>query len=196
MARTKGSKNKKKKGIIINCNNCNKEVYAETSRIVRKKFCSMSCRTSFNRRGKKNTIISNEKNRLSHLGRKYTFEHCKAISEALKGKSNGRFGEKHPFWIKDRSLLKDDHRNRGGQLHREWSNDVKKRDNFKCRINNQDCEGRIEAHHILGWTEYPELRYEINNGITLCHAHHPRKRAEEKLLIPEFQRLVEVSLSN
>ena len=63
---------------------------------------------------------------------------------------------------------------------------VLKRDNFKCKIGNKDCIGRIEAHHILIWSEYPELRYEINNGITLCHAHHPKKRAEEKQLVPYF----------
>ena len=39
----------------------------------------------------------------------------------------------------------------------------------------------------------PKLRYEINNGITLYHAHHLRKRAEEKRLAPIFQELVSVS---
>ena len=103
-------------------------------------------------------------------------------------------GENHPRWIRDRMLLKDDRRDRGGQLSRDWGKRVKDRDGWKCKISNQDCEGRMEAHHILGWTEYPELRYEINNGITLCHAHHPRKRAEEKLLAPVFQGLVGVSI--
>ena len=35
-----------------------------------------------------------------------------------------------------------------------------------------------------------KLRYEINNGITLCHAHHPRGRAKGKQLTPYFQELV------
>ena len=160
-----------------------------------KRFCSQSCSKKGHkiRLGMKNKNSSNEKNRLSHLGRKYNPEWCRHISEALKGKPNDRMGELHPRWIKDRTLLKDDHRDRGGQLHKEWSKSVKSRDSLKCRIADENCKGRIEAHHILGWTEYPELRYKINNGITLCHAHHPRKRAEEKLLIPDFQRLVGVS---
>lgn len=70
---------------------------------------------------------------------------------------------------------------------------VYSRDGFKCRIDNESCGGRIEAHHILGWKDYPDLRYESKNGITLCHAHHPRKRAEEKRLAPVFQELVSVS---
>jgi len=53
-------------------------------------------------------------------------------------------------------------------------------------------KGKIKAHHILSWKDFPELRYETNNGITLCQA-HPLKRAEEKRLIPFFQGLVPVS---
>ena len=61
---------------------------------------------------------------------------------------------------------------------------------WKCRLLNNACNGRLEAHHIFDWENYPTLRYVFNNGITLCHAHHPRKRAEEKRLAPVFQELV------
>lgn len=64
------------------------------------------------------------------------------------------------------------------------------RDRWKCKIDNEDCLGKLEAHHILRWKDYPELRYEIKNGISLCHYHHPRKIAEEKELIPMFNNLV------
>ena len=59
-----------------------------------------------------------------------------------------------------------------------------------CRIADNNCEGRMEALHILGWNAHPELRYEVNNGITLCHFHHPRKRNDEIRLSPYFQELV------
>ena len=59
--------------------------------------------------------------------------------------------------------------------YRKWRMGVFYRDNSKCKIANQDCQGRLEAHHILGWSSHPELRYQINNGIALCQAHHPRK---------------------
>ena len=82
---------------------------------------------------------------------------------------------------------------RNDGAYKQWRLGVYKKDNYKCKINNKDCSGRIIAHHILGWSEYPELRYKINNGITLCQAHHPRKRAEEKRLVPFLQELVSVS---
>lgn len=104
---------------------------------------------------------------------------------------------KHPSnYIEDRTKLKrfgNDVKDRRSYAYADWRKQVWLRDGFKCKIANPDCSGRIEAHHILGWFEYPELRYQINNGITLCHAHHPRKRAEEKRLVPTFQELVSVS---
>ena len=94
--------------------------------------------------------------------------------------------------MKPRSLLSKK-QERNDSAYSEWRRQVWLRDNFKWKIANPDCKGKIEAHHILGWSLYPELRYQINNGITLCHAHHPRVRAEEKRLAPIFQELVSVS---
>ena len=48
----------------------------------------------------------------------------------------------------------------------------------------------METHHILSWKDYPELHYQINNGITLCHAHHPRGKENEAKLSPYLQSLV------
>ena len=100
--------------------------------------------------------------------------------------------QKHPNYIEDRSLLKKDNR-RNDSAYADWRMNVWRRDNFKCRIDDINCIGRIEAHHILSWRDYPELRYKINNGITLCHFHHPRARKEEKRLSPYFMELVSVS---
>jgi hypothetical protein len=49
---------------------------------------------------------------------------------------------------------------------------VYQRDKFKCRW--PDCQSRnkINAHHILNWAQYPLLRFNIKNGITLCRKHH------------------------
>ena len=72
-----------------------------------------------------------------------------------------------------------------------WRKLVLERDKMKCQIGNRDCKGSLTVHHILRYSEFPELRYEPNNGITLCRHHHPLKREHEKSLIPVFTKLVQ-----
>ena len=48
-----------------------------------------------------------------------------------------------------------------------WRTSVYERDDYTC----QCCGvrgGKLNAHHINQFADYPELRYEVNNGITLC----------------------------
>lgn len=60
--------------------------------------------------------------------------------------------------------------------YRLWRESVFKRDNFTC----QECGIRagkgkkvvLNADHIKRFAEYPELRYAINNGRTLCAPCH------------------------
>lgn len=94
-------------------------------------------------------------------------------------------GKDHPRWIKDRTKIKRQ-KERGGTLHHQWSRNVKERDDYRCRLSSKECSGKIISHHIRSWKDYPNLRYDINNGITLCHFHHPRRREDEKRLIQQF----------
>lgn len=109
-------------------------------------------------------------------------------SEATKDKiRKSKIGVYH---IKDRTQLKTDRQKAYDTQYKYWMLAVKKRDHWKCKIGDENCKGRLEAHHILAWRDHTELRYSINNGITLCQYHHPRKRSEEVELSPYFQELI------
>ena len=98
-------------------------------------------------------------------------------------------GKNHFRWISDRNkLVKGQYRN--DSAYKDWMKTVKKRDENICQIQNEQCLGYHIVHHIQSWVSNPELRYQINNGITLCQFHHPLKRAEEQRLMPVFQELV------
>lgn len=98
-------------------------------------------------------------------------------------------------WIADRTKVIGRHnRNFHDPEYKQWRKRVWERDNYKCKITDSDCNGRIEAHHILRWKDFPKLRYEVNNGITLCHFHHPRKRTEEDRLIPTFLTAIDLAV--
>lgn len=146
-------------------------------------------------------------------GRPLTEEHKKRIGEGQKGKvmspearikiglaGRGRTawnkglkgfmaGEKNANWIADRSKLKKFNRQVGSN-HFDWVKACKERDGKKCKLRNKGCSGQLEVHHIFRFSEYPDLRYELSNGITLCHFHHPRKKASEEEMRELFIKLI------
>lgn len=62
-------------------------------------------------------------------------------------------------------------RERKSSNYIQWRNEVFLRDNYTC----QCCErrgGDLNAHHIKNFKDNIELRYKVNNGITLCKECH------------------------
>jgi hypothetical protein len=151
--------------VIINrtkiCEYCGKEFTPSIKNFARNKFCSLSCSSKSRpsgRTGKKNSQYQKD-----------------MVSLKLSR-------EKHGRWIKDRSKVKVGDRCLNDPLQKQWRLNVYKKDGYKCRMENKDCNGGLEAHHILPWKDYPELRFDVENGITICHYHHPRKKDEVKNL--------------
>lgn len=48
-----------------------------------------------------------------------------------------------------------------------WRDAVYARDEYTCQYCGQ-VGGKLNAHHILPYASYPELRTSIENGVTLC----------------------------
>ena len=135
-----------------------------------------------------------EANSRALRGRKLSAEHCKRISEynlrvgrippdptgrvlsietrakigeANKGKDHwwAVKGERHHWWKGGITPLRT-------QIYhsieyRNWRKRVFERDNYTC----QECGivgGLLHADHIKPFSYYPELRFELSNGRTLC----------------------------
>lgn len=81
-------------------------------------------------------------------------------------------GENNYRWIKDRTpeerkaILAE----RTCPEYKRWRKAVLKKDHNTC----QCCHTKegLEAHHIFNWAEYPHLRFQASNGITLCKNCH------------------------
>lgn len=54
-----------------------------------------------------------------------------------------------------------------GSNYEKWRKLVFDRDSFICCMCHQ-VGGKLQAHHIKEWSKYEELRYNIDNGVTLC----------------------------
>jgi hypothetical protein len=82
---------------------------------------------------------------------------------------------------------------RRSEMYREWSFKVKRRDGFTC----QKCGKRggvLHSHHIESWDQNPELRFNIENGITLCedcHFEFHKKYGKGKNTREQFARWAE-----
>jgi len=53
----------------------------------------------------------------------------------------------------------------------EWGRCVREKFKFTCAVNNKDCSGRLEAHHLIT-RDHVLIRHDIMNGILLCSSHH------------------------
>ena len=97
-------------------------------------------------KGKHHTEEAKEKNRLAHLGKT-------AWNKGLGNKTP----ENKRIW-------------RSAEM-RQWRESVFSRDDWTCQ-KYKIKGGKLRPHHILNFAEYPELRFDVDNGITLSEKAH------------------------
>lgn len=127
------------------------------------KFCSRECYLQYHKIEKKERIcpVCGKKFLAKTSSDKYCSWECYNKDRHMPK------GSDHWNWKGGISIIND---NRDSALYKEWRKNVYQRDNYKC----QYCgsKEKLNAHHLKSWKKYPELRYDINNGITLCEKCH------------------------
>ena len=101
-----------------------------------------------NRLGTKQSPIAKIKQRLAKLGK---------YGELANNYQGGKKSEHKLTWARDEM--------------KQWRVKNFQRDNYTC----QKCKRigiHLHPHHIKNFSEYPELRAELSNGITLCKDCH------------------------
>ena len=78
-------------------------------------------------------------------------------------------GENCHFWKGGISPLY--RRIRGSRQYKQWRKLVFQKNNYTCWICNE-VGGELHPHHLKRFSEYPELRFNVNNGLTLCDFCH------------------------
>lgn len=63
--------------------------------------------------------------------------------------------------------------------YKKWRADVKRRDKYKCR--KCGVRKKLQVHHIKSWSHYPQSRFLLQNGITLCRKCHGQMWGAEEL---------------
>lgn len=131
--------------VQTNCAACKVEFWVEPNRLKanRGKFCSLDCK-------RKNCLTKESKQKMSL---------------AKKGKSTGRGGEKCHFW--KGGITPTNKLIRMSLQTRIWRTSVFERDAYTC-VHCGEKGGRLQADHIKAFSLFPDLRFEITNGRTLC----------------------------
>jgi len=139
-----------------NCLQCNKEfekpINCSKKNWLSVKYCSKKCYTK-SMKGK--DILGENRNKIAWN----------------KGKQllNQR-GENHHSWTGgiSRNLR---HTEMGRIEYKLWRKSCFERDNWTCQKTGQNG-GDLEVHHIFNYKDFPELRFAIDNGITLSKSAH------------------------
>ena len=127
-------------------------------------------------KGSKQTKETREKMSESHTGLKQTEITKRKIRKAMKGKghpqseatrkmlSEVRKGEKSSNW--QGGITLENEKVRKNVEYRLWREAVFARDNWTCQKYGTKG-GKLHPHHIRNFAQFPELRFAIDNGITL-----------------------------
>lgn len=173
---------KPRKGRVGICLNCKNEFYAGPCQNW-KICCSKKCSFEYVSRNKQRRIclvcytqFACSDSQVIYRGRKTCSTKCRSIMiqeiASIKREIN-------PISVKSvaRSL-------RYSKAMEDWRVSVFKRDNYTC----QHCGARskkgivggvcLQAHHIKQFAEFPKLRFDINNGLTLCKPCHKAVHAK------------------
>lgn len=157
-----------KKGINLTCYYCNKSFYVPNCGKARL-FCSYKCYL-LNRYGivKPNYICKICGNKISKkLGnKKYCSMFCRNADPEFH---LWKKGELHHNWKE--GVITENEKARKVYKYKEWQLIIFKRDNYTC-LKCKKKGGTLHAHHIKHFSEFPLLRYDINNGETLCIKYH------------------------
>lgn len=63
---------------------------------------------------------------------------------------------------------------------RAWSLAVRERDSYICQHCGESDRRRLHAHHIKPRAMFPDLAFEIDNGLTLCNSCHLKEHRKMK----------------
>ncbi len=127
-------------------------------------------------------MLGNSKG-MGNVGNKHTEEWKQKMRQRMLGSRNPFYGKRHPPEIMERisgvnhvfwkgGVTSINRKLRKSREFKEWRTKVFEFDNYTCWI----CETRgsikLHPHHLKRFSDYPELRFNISNGLTLCEFCH------------------------
>lgn len=77
-------------------------------------------------------------------------------------------------------------------IYKEFRTKVLKRDKHTCQMcQKKGKRARLNVHHIMKWSSASSLRYDPDNGITLCSVCHKSVTGKESYYMSYFLSKIE-----
>ena len=167
---------KPRKGKIISCQICGKEFYVKPSRVEIAKYCSRECHHKGIATGKieckckvcRKTYFTFRSQLKRMNGSKYCSKKCQGRGITLFHSRENAHNWQGGKTAESRLI-------RRSAEWKKWRKAVFERDNYTC----QECGGNrviLEPHHLKQFAHFPELRFEVSNGQTLCYECHQKTK--------------------
>jgi hypothetical protein len=168
---------KKRRGVVLNCDFCQADIYKRQSTIRDFNFCGKVCHDKYQSKpGDRVCVVCSKTffcvdSQIKLRNRKTCSMDCRNKLKTIEAEKRAAENPNH---------LKDPDRSaRYSKKMDEWRKKVFERDNYTC----QKCNARngngvsvyLEAHHVKQFALYPEIRYEVSNGLTLCKPCHKQE---------------------
>ena len=184
------------KNALINkrCPICNKEFSTYFNSQI---YCSVECKSK-TQTSRKTLICSNCEKEFERTASQIFWANQRGYEHIFCSKKcqfEYHKGKNHPHWFKDRTQLKEPNKSlRWSKEMKDWRKAVYKRDNYTCQMcgnrSSKDNAVILNAHHIERFVDNENLRFDINNGITLCEDCHKLTYWKEKEFEKQFKDII------
>jgi hypothetical protein len=157
-------KYQKRDKLVSYCKSCKKEY---DKKYIKNNFIEVKCvicSNTWQKSIKGIKLWSGKCGSCSRKGRVISEETRKKLKERPK-----RMGDLAPRWNGGVSSINS--RIRASSEYKEWRLLVFERDDYTCQFCNKRG-GELNADHIKPFAKFPELRFELSNGRTLCVSCH------------------------
>ena len=151
----------------VKCKNCGVIFEVKNYRKDTAKYCSNKCKSVLFRV----PFTDERKQKVRIIAKKNTTELWKNLEFIEK-----HTGENNPNW--KGGITDKNNKIRKTVEYKLWRKSVFERDNYTCiwcgKSNKNGERTPLQADHIKSFSQYPELRFAIDNGRTLCIPCHKK----------------------
>lgn len=161
---------------IVKCESCSREFHKPQCQVNKAKhvFCSRDCYNDFQRKSNLNHKICKICGVAFKVHKSAELRYSTCSNDDCR--TANKLGEHNPNWRGGQVELNGKRKGMSRKEYKEWRNVVLARDKFQCT----ECKSieKLEVDHIKPYAYFPELRIDVNNGITLCKKCHGLKMKE------------------